>query len=272
MRQGLALIVIASVVLAGCSLRRGSEEAPTLAPAETVVAASTTRQPVSSPAAPTAAPSPTAAPTATTAAKVFVKITNTEGQGAYVRSGPSTSSPGTVWPEGTILEVVGDDKPGENGTWKNVKAPDGTVGYTFAAYLTVAQGATAVATAPVPAAPPTPAPAATPAAAAPTAAPAPAAGKLELVAVVDNAVISGSEQTLRVKLTRGGQGVQGASVTFSAHYRGQSRNYTMPATNANGASSLTFNVEGAHGPVRVEVTATTPQGETASASTGFEVR
>lgn len=259
MRYVLALVLVAALVLAGCVLRRGgSQEAPTLVPAPSPTASpmpQPTPSPTQVPPTPTSTPTPQATLAPTAPPKLFVRIANTGGLGANLRTAPETSAPGVVWPEGTVLEVVGEDRQGDGGTWKDVKSPSGQLGWMFASYLTPAEGATSVATAP----PATPAPTF-------------AAAALDVVATVQYPILQQAEQTALVKVTRGGEPVVGANVTFSAFYRGLSRNYAMPPTGTDGITKLTWNVEGAHGEVRLEVQVTAPDGATAHVSTGFDAR
>jgi hypothetical protein len=87
-------------------------------------------------AAPTASPKPEASPApaadnpgaATEANKVKVK--ESDGTGANLRDKPGQT--GTVVktiPEGTVLEVIGEDKQMDGKAWKNVKDEEGTTGW-----------------------------------------------------------------------------------------------------------------------------------------------
>ncbi|MHB8993121.1 MAG: hypothetical protein ACYC66_15990 [Chloroflexota bacterium] len=108
--------------------------------------ATTTSQPAAtlsaSPAAAAATPEPTgAAPTATAKpASTSVVVTNTDGQGVFLRS--VASSEGRilkVWPEKTIMTVIGEDKDAEGLKWRNVRDPDGNGGWVAAKFLTPRQ-------------------------------------------------------------------------------------------------------------------------------------
>src|SRR5439155_26927875 len=113
MQRLVGVVAIALLLLAGCGLRgAGRADAPTLAPGQTpqVPAGATTAPGSPSPAAATAAtaaPSPTrppaTSPTPTAPPRLFVRIANTGGLGAYVRAAPTSSASGAVWPEGTVL-------------------------------------------------------------------------------------------------------------------------------------------------------------------------
>lgn len=82
--------------------------------------------------------SPTSAPTAAEGAQF--RVNGTETDGLFLRSDASLDS--TVLatlPEGTLVTVIGEDKPGPNYTWKHVRAPDGTEGWAAADFLQPAQ-------------------------------------------------------------------------------------------------------------------------------------
>jgi hypothetical protein len=95
------------------------------------------------PTAPTPAPVPTqiapgvptsAAPRAPSAPTVLV-VGNTQGIGVYIRPTPSMAGQIKAWPDGTRMTVIGPDQQAEGMTWKNVRDPDGNVGWVPAQYL-----------------------------------------------------------------------------------------------------------------------------------------
>jgi hypothetical protein len=80
------------------------------------------------PAAPTASPQPS-----------FFVVTGTAGQGLFLRPQPSTEgAPLTTLPDGTRVEQIGDDVPGADRVWRQVRAPDGQEGYVAVDFLTPA--------------------------------------------------------------------------------------------------------------------------------------
>ncbi len=104
------------------------EAKPTAKSAQTPSVASSTAQP------PKAATPAGAA--ATPARKLFVKVANTGGQGANLRSAAGASAPRLdALLEGTVLEVVGPDVQLDGLTWKNVKDSSGRVGWMAADFL-----------------------------------------------------------------------------------------------------------------------------------------
>ena len=109
----------------------------------------------------TPAPAPFVAPTAPvatpTARPTSYAVSNTDGLGVYIRRTPNPEDKIRVWPDGTMMLVVGADQQAGGTTWKNVKDPAGNVGWIASQYLNPspppAPGAT-----PTPLRNPTPAP------------------------------------------------------------------------------------------------------------------
>ena len=65
-----------------------------------------------------------------------MKIANTEGQGANMRQRPSTTAPILrTLPEGTVVEVIGDETQAEGRAWRNVRDPGGATGWVAAELL-----------------------------------------------------------------------------------------------------------------------------------------
>lgn len=127
----LGIVVIPSLLysLVGCStgsVATVSKPVPVATQAPTVLAAIAGQATVL-PTAPAIA-----TPTATTPTLL---VANTGGLGVYIRRTLSPSDRIRAWPEGTNMVVVGADQQGEGRTWKNVKDPDGNVGWVPAEYL-----------------------------------------------------------------------------------------------------------------------------------------
>lgn len=94
-----------------------------------VVAAQPTVQlaPTAAP-TPVVTPGPTVEPTAAAPARLIVA--NTGGEGAVIRAEPSTSAEIVVGvPEGTELEVIGEDVQADGRTWRHVKDESENEGY-----------------------------------------------------------------------------------------------------------------------------------------------
>ena len=90
----------------------------------------------------TATPSPVARvqPSATPAPSVgqWVAVANTGGDGVYLRRTPRLADRLIGWPDGTKLQVVGPDAQGDGQQWKQVRDPQGNVGWAAAQYVTPA--------------------------------------------------------------------------------------------------------------------------------------
>ncbi len=93
--------------------------------------------PTPAPTAPsTPGPTETPAPTPTFTPQTWV-VWRTGGDGVYIRKSPSSGDKLKVWPEDTTMIVIGPDQEAEGKTWKNVKDPDGNVGWIPVEYLAV---------------------------------------------------------------------------------------------------------------------------------------
>ncbi|WP_322487004.1 SH3 domain-containing protein [Chloroflexus sp.] len=66
----------------------------------------------------------------------FFVVVNTGGQGLFLRPQPNrTNPPIATLPDGTRLEQIGDDVPGEDRLWRPVRTPDGLEGYVAVDFL-----------------------------------------------------------------------------------------------------------------------------------------
>jgi hypothetical protein len=125
---GAATLVM---ILSACGALTASAPTPEPVPAPTIVP--TVARVATSP---SASPSPAQRPTATTPVVKAntVWVGNTDGEGVYVRKTPVMADRVRAYPDGTPLEIVGDDVDGEGKRWKHVKAPDELEGYVPAVY------------------------------------------------------------------------------------------------------------------------------------------
>jgi hypothetical protein len=113
--------------------------------------------------------SPAVLPTATPGVLV---VARTDGAGLSIRSTPGTSGERIkVWPEGTKMVPLGEERQADGLTWRRVRDPDGNEGWVAAEFLVdEATFATLPTPVPRPTAPPKPAaPTAAPTRAGPTA-------------------------------------------------------------------------------------------------------
>jgi len=113
----VALVVIGILVAAAVISQRGRTATP--APAVTAI--------------PGASTAPAAVP------RTFV-VSNTGGQGVYLRRTPSLADRDSAYADGTTLIAIGDDVTGEGLSWHHVRAPDGKTGYVPAQYTTETTG------------------------------------------------------------------------------------------------------------------------------------
>ncbi|MCS6889324.1 MAG: SH3 domain-containing protein [Chloroflexus sp.] len=78
---------------------------------------------------------PASQPVSTPAPRFFV-VVNTGGQGLFLRPQPNrNNAPIATLPDGTRLEQIGDDVPGEDRLWRPVRTPDGLEGYVAVDFL-----------------------------------------------------------------------------------------------------------------------------------------
>jgi hypothetical protein len=100
--------------------------------------------PAANQAVPTSAPSPVASPTPSS-----LTVGNTGGEGVFIRRTLDAADRIRAWPDKTIMVVVGGDQQAEGRTWKNVKDPDGNVGWVPSEYLVAETNLAVVGTATV---------------------------------------------------------------------------------------------------------------------------
>lgn len=120
----LALILL---LVAACATP--TARAPTATPTKAPPAQATKE------AQPTIAPARVPTPTATL---VTLQVGNTDGAGAFIRRTPTITDKIRAWPDGTQMLVVGDEQQSEGIAWKNVRDPDGNVGWVPSQYLVAA--------------------------------------------------------------------------------------------------------------------------------------
>ena len=82
-------------------------------------------------------------------ADVIYLVANTDGDGVNIRRATDDTESIKVWPDGTEMVVAGPDVTARGRLWKNVRDPDGNVGFVAAEYLDVQQPAEATTTATV---------------------------------------------------------------------------------------------------------------------------
>lgn len=65
----------------------------------------------------------------------WVEVFDTDGEGLFIRFTPRESDRVRAWPESTKLQVVGPDQQADGRRWRNVRDPDGLVGWVPAEYV-----------------------------------------------------------------------------------------------------------------------------------------
>jgi len=222
------------------------------------------------------------------------KVANTGGTGVRLRTAPSkTAQVATVLPEGTVVEVVGDDKQGDGLTWKNVRGPGDGKGYVAADYLVAVPGSGTSSSSAAPST--TASPAATdsgprtntssstsassssssPSTAsnppASTVASNPQGGDVLKVDVDAKSkdVKVGDPQTITVTVTNGGQPVSGAQVTVKTSPTGETP--AAPPTDASGKTTVTWNPTGS-GFIGVGVSVLASDGSAGVGGASFQLK
>ncbi len=253
------------------------------------------RPPANAPAAPLA-PSPSSRPAAAS-----VRVSNTDGTGLNLRASPSTTARiMATLPEGTTLEVIGEDRQVEGRAWKNVRSSQSGTGWVAAEYTTpvTATAPSGTPSAGQAASTPTPAAATQPAgstgaargtnpppstgsagtaSAAPGAASAAGSRPAGPVLAVDvapaTAELAAGAQTLEVTVTRDGRATENARATIEVRYvDGSAETLDLPPTDGQGRTRVTWTPGGPRGQVGVGVVATAPDGTVGVGSASFRLQ
>lgn len=128
----LFVLIVAIFMLTLSLLRGDRREAPLGAPQPTVMTEPTGESTLllgNEGANPEPQPAPPPAPR-------FFIVVNTGGQGLFLRPQPNRANPPiATLPDGTRLEQIGDDVPGEDRLWRPVRTPDGLEGYVAVDFL-----------------------------------------------------------------------------------------------------------------------------------------
>lgn len=203
-----------------------------------------------------------------------VRVANTGGTGVRLRVEPSTSARvASVLPEGTMLDVVGDDRQADGYTWKNVRAPGDGRGWVASQYVTaVSGGTTTTTTSSQPSSPQntsSQSSSSQQSSGSGVSSSNSPADVLKVDVSVKQAKIKGNEQTVQIVVTKGGRPVQGVKVTVKTSPTGETPN--APETNADGKSSATWKPTGSPGFIGVGVSALAPDGSAGVGGASFEI-
>ena len=216
-----------------------------------------------------------------------VRVANTEGSRLNVRASASTEAAIVARvTEGTVLELIGEDRQAGGRTWRNVRAPDGVTGWAAGDYVVAVDppAGAAAATAPSTTAPsaaartssgttartPTPGGTATstPASSTPASS-VPVAPDALLVEVVPRLpeIAADVPQFLDVKVTRNGAPIENAQVRIETT---SNETPSAPPTDATGSTSAAWTPAGPSGDVGVGVIVTAPDGTIGAGSARFK--
>jgi len=206
-----------------------------------------------------------------------VKVANTGGTGVRMRADPSkTAKVASVLPEGTTLEIVGENKTAEGLTWRNVRTAGDGRGWVAADYLVAVAASAPASTTQASAAPAstpatTTAQSRTPAGTTSNATSGAAASTdfLKVDVSVKESKVTGGEQTVSITVTKDGQPISGAQVTVKTSPTGE----TPPAlaTDASGKTTVTWKPTGPPGFIGVGVSALSPDGSAGVGGASFEI-
>jgi hypothetical protein len=189
-----------------------------------------------------------------------VRVANTGGTGVRLRVDPSkTARVAAVLPDGTQLDIVGEDKQADGLTWRNVRAPGDGRGWVAADYVVAVSGGSGSNTtqaSAAPAATPTPAPTPTTASNPSSGSSTPASGSsapastgaatsadLKVDVNIKKAKIKpGDEQSVEIVVSKNGQPVSGAQVTVKTSPTGDAP--TATATDGSGKVTVSWKPTG----------------------------
>jgi hypothetical protein len=206
-----------------------------------------------------------------------VRVANTDGSGLRLRAQPSLTAAITArLAEGTVLDVVGEDKQVNGVTWKNVKGgPGNHTGWVSAQYVVSAAGGgsatTTSTTQTASSATATPGSSAANSGSAPTPPPSTSATGESLkinVSVKKTKVAKGQEQTVDIVVSKNDQPVSGAQVTVKTN-TGETPN--APPTDGSGKTSVSWKTTGSPGFIGVGVSAVTSDGSAGVGGASFEI-
>src|SRR5262245_3474488 len=105
----------------------GAPPPPTPTPTAVPVVASPPPLPAVAPTLPILAPTLTPAPSR-------LYVANTDGEGVTLRRDPAGEKI-TIWPDGTEIQTLGENRTVDGRTWTRVRDPEGTDGWMAAEFL-----------------------------------------------------------------------------------------------------------------------------------------
>ena len=127
MAQAAAPVKPAATPIPPSSIPLAALERAIMAPNDVSPAA---RGQTMAPAAPSTQPTAAAA-----SAQGRMKITNTSGDGVFIRRTPKLADRIVAWPDNTVMEFTGETADGDGTKWSKVRDPRGNVGWIPSQYL-----------------------------------------------------------------------------------------------------------------------------------------
>jgi hypothetical protein len=214
-----------------------------------------------------------------------VRVANTGGTGVRLRLEPSLKAQIVArLADGTVLEVVGEDKQADGYTWKNVRAPGDGRGWVAGAYVVAVTGSSGttqtVAASNPPASnpstssqpvPPPPGPSNTSSTGS-TARTTPSATGEQLkveVSAKQAKLKANTEQVVEITVTKNGNPVADAQVTVKTSPTGETPEASK--TDGSGKTRATWKPSGAPGFIGVGVSALGPDGSAGVGGASFEI-
>jgi hypothetical protein len=205
-----------------------------------------------------------------------VRVANTGGTGVRMRLEPSLKGQIVArLAEGTVLEVVGEDKTADGYTWKNVRGPGDGRGWVAGAFLVSVSGGPNPSQATAPASTTSTSSSArsttTPTSSSSSSSASTSGESLKVdVSAKQTKLKANQEQVVEIIVTRNGSPVADATVTVRTMPTGETP--TATKTDRDGKSRATWKPDGTPGQfVGVGVSATGPDGSAGVGATSFEI-
>jgi hypothetical protein len=226
------------------------------------------------PAASATGPSAGSSPAAATSSGQKVRVANTGGTGVRMRLEPSLKGQIVArLTDGTVLDVVGEDRTADGYTWKNVRGPGDGRGWVAANYLvTVSGGAGSTQTTSPSTATGTTTNTGSSNRSSESAAPSTSTSGETLnvdVSAKQAKLRANQEQVVEITVTKNGAPVTDAEVAVSTMPTGERPE--APKTDKDGKTRATWKPTGSPGQIGIGVSAIGPDGSAGVGSAVFEI-
>jgi hypothetical protein len=217
-----------------------------------------------------------------------VRVANTGGTSVRLRLEPSLKGQIVArLPDGTMLEVVGEDRTADGYTWKNVRAPGDGRGWVASTYVVPVTGSTASSgsTQTTAAASPPSSSASSPPSSPPSSSPSSASASNQAstapgtsttgetlkvdVSAKQPKLKAGEEQIVEITVTKNGAPVADAQVAVKTSPTGETP--AAPKTDSSGKTRATWKPQSSPTPIGVGVSALGPDGSAGVGGASFEI-